>query len=155
MRLSRFAIACAIVGAGAMFAPSSVAVALAQKPITPPLVISSLSGRDLFQFYCSTCHGRDGKGRGPVASALKRTPADLTTIARRRAGVFPFETIERLVTGDDRPIDEHGSREMPIWGPIFRSLEPHDRLTAIRIANIVAYIESIQTADENKPALPR
>ena len=153
MKLSRFVIACAI--AGALIAPPAADIARAQKPLTPPLVISSLSGRDLFQFYCSTCHGRDGKGHGPVASSLKRQPPDLTTVARRRDGVFPSETIERLVTGDDRPIGEHGSREMPVWGPIFLSLEPHDRLTAIRIANIVAYIESIQTADENKPALPR
>ena len=42
----------------------------AQRPPFPPLVIASLSGGDLFQFYCASCHGRDGKGDGPVAASL-------------------------------------------------------------------------------------
>ena len=41
-------------------------VALAQR--NPPLVIDSMAGRDLFEFYCATCHGRDGKGAGPDAA---------------------------------------------------------------------------------------
>jgi hypothetical protein len=32
---------------------------------------------------------------------------------------------------------------MPVWGPIFQSLEPHDRLTRIRLENVVSFIESI------------
>lgn len=144
MKLSRLVTAWAL---AAMTAPLWLGVALAQKPLTPPLVISSLSGQDLFQFYCSSCHGRDGKGNGPVASSLKRLPPDLTAISRRHDGHFPSEDIERLVTGDDEALAAHGSREMPVWGPIFRSLEPHDRLTRIRIANVVAYIESIQSKD--------
>ena len=46
----------------------------------PPLAINALAGRDLFEFYCATCHGRDGKGAGPVAGALKTRPADLTAL---------------------------------------------------------------------------
>ena len=37
----------------------------------PDLVILSVAGKDLFEFYCASCHGRDGKGNGPVAPALK------------------------------------------------------------------------------------
>ena len=33
---------------------------------------------------------------------------------------------------------------MPVWGPIFRALDPKDSLAAIRIANLVTYVESIQ-----------
>jgi mono/diheme cytochrome c family protein len=131
--------------ATALAAVCWTATAGAQKPVTPPLVISSLSGRDLFQFYCSACHGREGKGDGPVASSLKREPPDLTSIALRNGGHFPTEAIEHLVTGDDVPAGAHGSREMPVWGPIFRSLEPRDRLTRIRIENVVAFVESIQS----------
>ena len=29
------------------------------------------SGRDTYVFYCAACHGRAGKGDGPVASSLK------------------------------------------------------------------------------------
>jgi mono/diheme cytochrome c family protein len=118
--------------------------AAAQRPVTPPFVISSLSGGDLFQFYCATCHGHAGKGDGPVVQSLKKQPPDLTTIAARNGGHFPSEALLRFVAGDDRLVDAHGSREMPVWGPIFQSLEPHDRLTRIRIENVVAFIESLQ-----------
>lgn len=118
--------------------------AAAQRPATPPLIISSLSGGDLFRFYCATCHGREGKGDGPVASSLRTPPADLTRIAARHGGHFPSEEIRRFIAGDEPLVNAHGSREMPVWGPIFRSLEPHDRLTPIRIENLVMFIESIQ-----------
>ena len=34
---------------------------------------------------------------------------------------------------------------MPVWGPIFQALDPQDRMNRIRIENVVAFIESIQT----------
>ena len=46
----------------------------------PPLIIDSISGEDSFNFYCATCHGRDARGAGPVATALKTQPADLTAL---------------------------------------------------------------------------
>jgi hypothetical protein len=33
---------------------------------------------------------------------------------------------------------------MPVWGPVFRGLDPSDTRAAIRIANVVKYIESLQ-----------
>ena len=113
-------------------------------PSVPPLVISSLAGRDLFQAYCATCHGRGGKGDGPVASSLKNRPADLTTIARRNGGRFPREQVERYVEGDELTTAAHGSGEMPVWGPIFRGLDPRDTVNRVRIANLVEFIESMQ-----------
>jgi mono/diheme cytochrome c family protein len=133
--------------------PAAFLVALFHPPASgqitgqrnPPLVISSTSGRDLFEFYCATCHGRDGTGGGPVAPALKGPLPDLTTIAMRNGGTFPKQRIESLVTGDqDRPVTAHGSKDMPVWGPIFRALDPGDTLNRIRIANIVAHLESMQ-----------
>jgi mono/diheme cytochrome c family protein len=109
-----------------------------------PLVIPSLYGGDLYRFYCASCHGREGKGDGPVASALNRRPADLTIIAKRNGGRFPADRVERFVTGDREPTVAHGSAEMPVWGPIFQALDPQETLNRIRIANVVAYIESIQ-----------
>ena len=110
----------------------------------PPLVIPSMSGGDLFRFYCASCHGRDGKGDGPVAAALNRRPPDLTSIARRNSGRFPTDRVERFVTGDREPSAAHGSADMPVWGPIFQALDPHDQMNRIRIENVVAFIESIQ-----------
>jgi mono/diheme cytochrome c family protein len=109
----------------------------------PPLVIASVYGRDLFEFYCASCHGRDGKGGGPVVPALKTAPPDLTTIAARSGGTFPAARVESFVTGD-QVLPAHGTREMPVWGPIFRALDPSDTMARIRIANTVSYVESIQ-----------
>lgn len=114
-------------------------------PKQPPLIISSMYGRDLFEFYCAACHGRDGKGEGPVVPALKVPVPDLTTIAARNGGTFPNARVESFVRGDrDRPVPAHGSKEMPVWGPIFRALDPADTMNTVRVANIVGYIESIQ-----------
>lgn len=114
-------------------------------PANPPLVIRSLVGRDLFDFYCASCHGKDGKGNGPVASALKVPPPDLTLLARRNGGTFPAERVKAFVTNDgDGLASAHGTSDMPVWGPVFRALESSDAHVRVRIANIVAYIQSIQ-----------
>ena len=110
----------------------------------PPLIMKSVAGRDLFEFYCAACHGRDGKGAGPAAKALRVLPPDLTALATRNGGMFPSAHVEALVTGDRDMPSAHGSREMPVWGPIFRGLDPNDRLNRVRIRNIVEYLASIQ-----------
>jgi mono/diheme cytochrome c family protein len=111
----------------------------------PSLVTASVHGRDLFDFYCASCHGRDGRGGGPVVPALNLRPPDLTTMAARNGGRFPKARVEAYVTGDqDGRVPAHGSKEMPVWGPIFRGLDVNDTLNRIRIANVVGYIESMQ-----------
>jgi mono/diheme cytochrome c family protein len=140
----RFGNACAAL----VFAAWSHSAVSAQTtgPKNPPLVIASMYGRDLFEFYCASCHGRDGKGGGPAAAALKAPPADLTALARQNGGTFPRARVEAFVTGnEDQPAPAHGSRAMPVWGPIFKGLDPHDTANKRRIANIVDYIESLQT----------
>lgn len=118
-----------------------------------PLVLESLVGRDSFQFYCAPCHGVDGRGNGPTAAALRERPADLTSLARRNDGAFPRERVLTFVTGTGRPVAAHGSSEMPVWGPIFRGLDPSDVRVATRIDNIVRYVESLQapTTGVNDP----
>jgi mono/diheme cytochrome c family protein len=122
-----------------------VAVPQTTGPRNPPLVIRSLAGGDLFAFYCATCHGRKGTGDGPVAAALKSPPPDLTQLGRRNGGTFPRQRVEAFVTnGGDVLSPAHGSADMPVWGPVFRGLDPSDALVKVRIANVVTYIESIQ-----------
>jgi mono/diheme cytochrome c family protein len=112
----------------------------------PPLVIRSMAGPDLFVFYCATCHGKGGRGDGPVASTLKTVPPDLTLIAQRHNGVFPRSQVEQFITNDQgRLVSTHGTKEMPVWGPIFQALDPSDARVKVRIANLVDYIQSIQT----------
>jgi mono/diheme cytochrome c family protein len=114
-------------------------------PKTPDVVIKSTAGRDLFQFYCSSCHGRDGKGSGSAATALKVPPPDLTTLAQRNRGTFPVDRIAAFIKGEGRlTTPAHGSSDMPVWGPIFKGLDGRDAVNAARIENLVKYIESIQ-----------
>jgi mono/diheme cytochrome c family protein len=93
--------------------------------------------------YCATCHGRDGKGNGPVAPALKVPPPDLTVLSRRQNGVFPEREVEIIITGSDA-VPAHGSDEMPVWGLIFRALDTNDARAKARITSLVAHIRSIQ-----------
>jgi cbb3-type cytochrome c oxidase subunit III len=117
----------------------------ARQTTIPPLVIPSLYGRDLYAFYCASCHGRDAKGEGPVAPALKAAPPDLTRLAIANGGVFPRARIEAIVSGRaDPPMAVHGSREMPVWGPIFNGLDRNEAANRARIASIVDYLDSIQ-----------
>ena len=112
--------------------------------ITPTLVLPSMSGRDIFRYYCATCHGRDGRGSGPVAAALKTKPANLTRLAANNGGQFPLERVQAFVTHGRLDAAAHGSSDMPVWGPIFQMLDPSDKIARARIENVVAYIKSIQ-----------
>ena len=71
-------------------------------------------GRTEFLSKCAGCHGADAKGAGPMASKLKRTPADLTTLAKNNNDVFPTDAIAAIVDG--RGAISHRRLEMPIWG---------------------------------------
>jgi mono/diheme cytochrome c family protein len=133
--------------AGLVAVGAATAIAASQrKPAdkVPSLLRPSLAGNDNFSSYCVPCHGRDGRGDGPVASALTTPPADLTKLAQRNSGVFPSARVREFVTHGKPDIVAHGTSAMPIWGPTFRSLEASDKLVSIRIANIVTYLESIQ-----------
>jgi mono/diheme cytochrome c family protein len=110
----------------------------------PSFLLASPYGVDNFHAYCSPCHGRDGKGNGPVAKALKTTPPDLTTLVIRNHGVFPRGTIREFIANGSPDIPAHGSGQMPVWGPTFHALDSSDRAADLRLANIVEYLSSIQ-----------
>lgn len=102
------------------------------------------SGVVMFSQYCASCHGKDLKGSGPAAVALKVPPPDLTTLALRHGGKFPSEYVAASIrNGGNRAA--HGSAEMPVWGPDFLSLTPHDpTIVTVRISNLTRYIKSRQ-----------
>jgi hypothetical protein len=112
--------------------------------VPPRLVIESMTGEDSFMFYCATCHGVGGRGDGPVARSLKTPPPDLTILTKRNGGTFPRSDVISFVTGVSDKLPTHGPSDMPVWGPIFRALDPSDARVKIRIENIVNFIESIQ-----------
>jgi len=110
-----------------------------REPIKVP---EGVVGAQTFASYCAQCHGTSGRGDGPAAKALKVPPADLTQIAKRHGGQFNAADVKGTITGD-HAMAAHGTREMPMWGPVFRSVE-NPSVTELRISNLVKYLEQIQ-----------
>lgn len=92
-------------GAGALALALLSAPALAQQRVD--------LGKREYDSNCATCHGTDGKGGGVYVEFLKRSPPDLTTMAKRNGGVFPLARAYEVIEGAG---PGHGTREMPIWG---------------------------------------
>ncbi|HUO24486.1 MAG TPA: cytochrome c [Candidatus Aquilonibacter sp.] len=105
---------------------------------------SATSGQEMFKDYCAVCHGADGKGNGPAASALKMPPADLTTLAQKNDGKYPAAHVAAVIRGQ-ATLPSHGSQDMPVWGPLFSSIsQGHEAQVQQRVANLVAYIGTLQ-----------
>lgn len=103
--------------------------------------ISPIEGKEMFDAYCTPCHGKTGRGDGPAGAALKRAPADLTTLASRNGGQFPETRVRRYIEGLDE-VAAHGTRDMPIWGPLFRRLSPDT--AALRVQSLASHLKSMQ-----------
>lgn len=71
-------------------------------------------GKREFESRCVVCHGADGKG-GAYVDFLKTTPPDLSQLAKKNGGVFPFERVYGVIDGR-QSVKGHGTRDMPIWG---------------------------------------
>jgi mono/diheme cytochrome c family protein len=109
----------------------------------PPSNTSASSGAEMFNTYCAVCHGKSGKGDGPAAASLKATPGDLTQIAKQNQGKFPDLKVRQAISLDVH-IGAHGDREMPIWGPVFKSMDGGDSVWRLRVQNLTDYLHSIQ-----------
>ena len=120
------------------------------KPVvkqTPIKQTSPASGKEMFSAYCAPCHGADGKGNGPAASSLKVPPTDLTQMAKKHDGKFPANSLAGTLKfgSGTAAAGAHGSAEMPVWGPLFQSLDRfHGTSVQQRVSNLVSYVESIQ-----------
>ena len=78
-------------------------------------------GKREFQSSCASCHGTDGRGKGPVSEQLRVPPSDLTMLTKNNNGVFPTNAVYESMCGL-RTIPAHGTREMPIWGERFNPI---------------------------------
>ena len=117
----------------------------AQTGTLQPATIRPVDGAGIFRTYCAACHGLDGRGNGPAARALKRELPDLTRLSHRNGGVFPALHVRNTIMfGADDLVPSHGSKEMPIWGPIFHEIEFDQDLGNVRLENLIKYLESIQ-----------
>ncbi len=129
----------------------ATSASLAQTATTPVVKkapiqqTSAASGKEMFNAYCAPCHGADGKGNGPAAAAMKSTPTDLSQLTYKHDGKYPASFLAGVLRFGSSPNSAHGSADMPVWGPLFRSLDKyHDSVEQQRVSNLVSYIETLQ-----------
>ena len=96
-------------------------------------------GSRLYVSYCLLCHGADGKGDGPLAKAMKISPADLTTTVRSRSDTI----LTKIITGEGRQTitgrDRHNllSEAMPEWSEVFNESQ---------VKALIAYLRFLGSA---------
>jgi mono/diheme cytochrome c family protein len=105
---------------------------------------SWVSGQQMFHEYCAACHGNEGNGQGPARSALTVKPADLTHLAKRHGGKFPYYYFYGVLQFGVY-VPAHGSSDMPAWAPLFRSLDEREGLVTQRMHNLAVYVSSLQS----------
>lgn len=124
----------------------SASLAAAQQP--PKIVqgtiqkTSPVDANQMFSTYCAVCHGQDGKGSGPAAKALTKAPADLTKISNRNNGTFPTVRVRSYIEGSNE-IAAHGTRDMPMWGDLFRGIGSREAAT-LRVEGLTNYLKGMQ-----------
>ncbi len=129
-----------------IFGLASSWAGLAQDKKNEPIpYTASLSGQEMFKTWCASCHGTDAKGNGPAASSLKKTPTNLTLLAKQSGGKFPTQRVRDYIdgTGQASPA-AHGSREMPVWGDAFKQISASPTAITYRVTTLTTYIESLQ-----------
>jgi len=105
-------------------------------------------GRRLYVSYCQLCHGTGGKGDGPLARAMKISPADLTTTVRARSDAI----LTKIITGDGKPTisgrDRHNliNDAMPEWKNIFDKSQ---------IKSLIAYLRFMSRRKHNLMGDPK
>lgn len=111
------------------------------------LAADANSDKQMYLRYCSSCHGREGRGNGPVSRDLKVKVPDLTLLAKKHKGVYPLDDVMATIDGR-RLVRGHGDREMPVWGENFRAeLEEkrYPELTTLLKSKVIAeYVATLQ-----------
>lgn len=107
-------------------------------------LIDSVDGPALYKAYCAVCHGVDARGGGPMSVSLKVPPSDLTRIAARNGGVYAVARVEKIISGEEQIPGGHGTRAMPVWGPIFSQIAWDQDLGRLRVHNLAVYLGRLQ-----------
>jgi len=109
-------------------------------------------GKVEYERKCAVCHGLKGKGDGPYAAIGMSVP-DLTTLSKRNNGVFPVQHLNDVIDGTEI-LAAHGTRNMPIWGTVYRAQIEEayfdappfaaEAYTHFRILALIDYISRLQ-----------
>jgi len=103
-------------------------------------------GKTLFEYYCASCHGTSAKGDGPVGQFLSSKPSDLTQLAKKNNGKFPYDRVSGTIDGRVE-IGAHGPADMPVWGRELRE-RSGGRSSAVVKSQITAIVHYLQTLQE-------
>jgi len=120
----------------ASLAAALVGACAAQPSVAP-------SGAQTFATHCASCHGLQGEGDGPAATAMRVTVPNLRTLSERNHGEFPAEAIASYIDGRDLPA-AHGDRLMPVWGDVFATTERLVRDAGSADGRIQAVVEFLR-----------
>lgn len=113
-------------------------------------------GKNEFRNSCALCHGSDAKGTGGVADLLKKSPPDLTMLAKNNAGKFPADRVTAMIDGREL-VKGHGDRDMPAWGDRYSKdgvkaaayygdmpYKDTEKFVKSRISSLMEFLKSIQ-----------
>lgn len=104
------------------------------KAAARPDLGEAAAGEVIYMRYCAACHGRSLKGDGPVAAGLTKKPIDLTTLASKNGGTFPYDKVAAMIDGRETN-RMHGTPDMPVWGEVFavsKGTDAPDAATAVK-----------------------
>lgn len=110
--------------------------------------VADEAGKVDFMTYCANCHGTSGEGGGQLAKMLTVEVPNLTQIAKRNDGVFPFLEVAHIIDGRTG-VRAHGSG-MPVWGDYFKSDSAMKgdygavHMARGRVLSLVYYLEAFQ-----------
>lgn len=88
------------------------------------------AGRELYNKWCTSCHGVTGKGDGPVAANLPVKPGNHTDGSRMN--VLPDTYLFTIIKQGGQAVQK--SQMMPPWGT---------QLTDQQIRDVIAYLRSL------------
>jgi mono/diheme cytochrome c family protein len=149
-------------GGGGVARTALVLAWLVAAPVGAAEDMALQQGKQLYMKYCASCHGQNGTGDGVVGAMLTPKASDLTQIAKKNDGRFPFYEVMLLINGRSPTAQNqdtslpglpkaHGDPGMPVWGEIFSRQEmsegtPMDLQLATtgKIMMITEYLQSIQ-----------
>lgn len=100
-------------------------------------------GRTTFVRYCVSCHGNEARGDGPLAAELRAPVPDLTLLAARNGGTYPYDRVVHIVTKGGE-VRAHGTKDMPAWGPAFNRTAGIEAAADEAIRNLTHFLWSVQ-----------
>lgn len=129
----------------ALFVAAPLALAASRQADRPETVDrpSAHRGEPTYRTYCSSCHGKQARGDGPLAKDLKVQPANLSELAKRNEGEFPFEMVVETIE-HGRSVRGHGTEDMPAWGDAFEMTSQSEAEASAKMTELAHYLWTLQ-----------